>query len=111
LHHFGARAINWRCYVLVAFACAPIWVNNGENQHGSDRSAVAVTLALSGNLMGAASVVRLPLTEGAISFIAPGETLVFRADSAGVVELLARIRIEHWSPLARSARQHTPHLE
>jgi len=45
--------------------------------------------------------------DGATSAIAPGEALVFRPDGAGVVELLARIRIEHWSLLAQSARQHT----
>jgi len=42
--------------------------------------------------------------DSTISAIAPGETLVFRPDGTGVVELLARIRIEHWPPLAQSAR-------
>jgi phosphohistidine phosphatase SixA len=42
---------------------------------------------------------------GTISAIAPGEVLVFRPQGTGVVEVLARIRIEHWSPLAQSVRQ------
>ena len=48
--------------------------------------------------------------DGTLSAIAPGETLVFRPDGTGVAELLARIRIEHWSPLAESLRQPSPVL-
>jgi hypothetical protein len=53
----------------------------------------------------------LESVNGAISAIAPGGALVFCPEGTGVVELLARIRIEHWSRLAQSARQHTHHLE
>jgi phosphohistidine phosphatase SixA len=39
--------------------------------------------------------------DGTLSAIAPGEALVFRPEGTDVVELLAHIRIEHWSPLAK----------
>jgi|SRR5579862_6408271 len=52
----------------------------------------------------------LDSVDGGISNIAPGEALVFRPDGTAVVELLARIRIEHWSLLAQSERQQIPHL-
>jgi phosphohistidine phosphatase SixA len=43
--------------------------------------------------------------DGTLSAIEPGEALVFRPEGTGVVELLARIRIEHWSPLAQFVTQ------
>jgi phosphohistidine phosphatase SixA len=53
----------------------------------------------------------LDSVDGGIYNIAPGEALVFRPDGTGVVDLLARIRIEHWSVLAQSERQQIPHLQ